>query len=86
MPTSKEFINGFDFDDISSQQKRKSTFDKSAVIEDADKSCHNCKHAKHAFSDRKKGTTYECSETKYWFKDYWKETIAKDCEHFKSNI
>jgi len=83
MPVSKEFINGF-YEPIFRKKTKKKKFDKSTVIPDLEKSCHNCINQKTLSSDRKK-TYLQCTKSKYVFADYWRETIAKNCNDFKGS-
>ena len=84
MPIEKQYINGFDESDNKQYRRKKSTFDKSTVIADSEKSCFDCVNSK-TLDMTIKRTCYGCTETNYVFMSYWKETNAKNCEHFKSN-
>lgn len=82
MPYHKQFISGFDFEDEKTSKPRKPKFDKSTVIPDCEKSCHNCINSKLLNVDRK-GIAYHCDIKNYIFMDYWKQTIANTCNSFK---
>lgn len=84
MPYSKEFINGFDFENKPTNFK-KQKFDKSKIIEDKDKSCHNCSNCKMIDADKKRGFAYHCDKKNYTFMHYWKQTEAPNCDSFSNN-
>ena len=83
MPVPKEFMNGFDEGPIYRQHRlKKKKFDKSTVVPDIDKCCFDCKNYHLLHVDKKYGISYQCEKTNYIFKDYWKQTNAKNCDYY----